>query len=322
MKINDKLLAAYACSRDSVDKEGYLNKKGEVNRGYQRRWFVLKGNLLFYFEKQGDKQPLGLIVLEDCSVEVCDVDRYSFNISFGDNTRTYVLCAENEYDLESWMKIVTFAPYNYSDMIVRELDKKLARLKENELRMTKEVSGKSNDKTDNYDNVELIDESLLEAAAELPDSNPKRIPIEDKAKKTRHSKKQDRHTVGTPNHFPDLLSVASALNAGQKIRKTLPSGLVRRSKSSENLHKLGDKSPSRSPVPLRRRIKNHQSTIRRNVLSNKSLDQSSSQPSANVELLNKLDWPLYSTFESLHNQYAAAIWTRVKDYETTQPLAS
>ncbi len=69
MKINEKNLCAYAVSPTfAADKEGYLMKKGEVNKGFQKRWFVLKGNLLFYFEKRYDKEPLGVIILEGCTV--------------------------------------------------------------------------------------------------------------------------------------------------------------------------------------------------------------------------------------------------------------
>lgn len=68
MKINDKNLAAFATSATPVDREGWLHKRGEVNKGFQRRWFVLKGNLLFYFEKPGDKEPLGVVVLEGCTI--------------------------------------------------------------------------------------------------------------------------------------------------------------------------------------------------------------------------------------------------------------
>lgn len=70
MKINEKPLCAYATSPTLVDKEGYLIKRGEGNKGFQRRWFVLKGNLLFYFEKRGDKEPIGVIILEGCSVGI------------------------------------------------------------------------------------------------------------------------------------------------------------------------------------------------------------------------------------------------------------
>lgn len=68
MKINEKNLAAFATSSGPVDKEGWLIKRGEVNKAFQKRWFVLKGNLLFYFEKKGDKEPTGAIILEGCTV--------------------------------------------------------------------------------------------------------------------------------------------------------------------------------------------------------------------------------------------------------------
>ncbi|XP_033074003.1 sesquipedalian-1-like isoform X2 [Trachypithecus francoisi] len=52
------------------DQEGILLKKGTRNLSYQRRWFILQGNLLFYIEHQTDHAPLGLIPLENCQVEL------------------------------------------------------------------------------------------------------------------------------------------------------------------------------------------------------------------------------------------------------------
>ena len=98
MKINESTLVAFATSRDSpVDKEGWLWKKGEVNKSFQKRWFVLKGNLLFYFEKQTDKEPIGVIILEGCIIELAEEDqeRFGFKISFhGERTRVYHLGTE------------------------------------------------------------------------------------------------------------------------------------------------------------------------------------------------------------------------------------
>ena len=69
MKINEKNLCAYAISSTvAADREGYLMKKGEINKGFLKRWFILKGNLLFYFEKNSDKEPLGVIILEGCTI--------------------------------------------------------------------------------------------------------------------------------------------------------------------------------------------------------------------------------------------------------------
>lgn len=68
MKINEKNLCAFAISATPIDKEGYLNKRGEVNKNFQRRYFVLKGNLLFYFDRKTDKEPVGVIILEGCTI--------------------------------------------------------------------------------------------------------------------------------------------------------------------------------------------------------------------------------------------------------------
>lgn len=70
MKINEKNLCYFATS-PPVDREGWLQKRGEINKSWQRRYFVLKGNLLFYFEKKGDREPLGVIILEGCTIGEC-----------------------------------------------------------------------------------------------------------------------------------------------------------------------------------------------------------------------------------------------------------
>ena len=65
MKINESTLITYATSLTCpTDREGWLWKRGEVNKNFQKRYFVLKGNLLFYFEKRSEKEPIGVIILE------------------------------------------------------------------------------------------------------------------------------------------------------------------------------------------------------------------------------------------------------------------
>lgn len=72
MKVNEKNLIAIANAPNLVvDKEGWLSKKGENSKGFQKRWFVLKGNLLYYFEKRTDKEPAGVVIVEGCTVGKC-----------------------------------------------------------------------------------------------------------------------------------------------------------------------------------------------------------------------------------------------------------
>ena len=55
MKINEKTLCSYWASNTPSDRQGWLYKRGEVNKSFQKRWCMLKGNLLFYGEKPTDK---------------------------------------------------------------------------------------------------------------------------------------------------------------------------------------------------------------------------------------------------------------------------
>ncbi|XP_046866754.1 uncharacterized protein LOC6642176 isoform X3 [Drosophila willistoni] len=129
MKINEKNLYVFA-KTPPYDMEGFLNKRGEVNKAFQRRYFILKGNLLFYFETRLDKEPLGLIIVEGCTIELSnEVDNYCFEIAFNGN-RTYILAAENQDDMEKWMKALTCAGYEYKRIIVAELQRQLQEIEE------------------------------------------------------------------------------------------------------------------------------------------------------------------------------------------------
>jgi len=126
MKLNDRNVASFAVCSSPIDKEGYLSKRGNLNQSYQRRWFILKGNLLFYFEKKRDKEPVGVIILEHCSVQASEHEKHALEISFdGSGTRTYVLLADNESDMQAWIRAISHASYEYLKSIVRELQERL-----------------------------------------------------------------------------------------------------------------------------------------------------------------------------------------------------
>ncbi|XP_025208011.1 sesquipedalian-1-like [Melanaphis sacchari] len=141
MKINEKNLSAYSTSTSPVDKEGWLCKRGELNKGYQKRWFVLKGNLLFYFDRKSDKEPLGVIILEGCSIELAENDdQFSFKIIFhGPNNRSYILGADSQESMEQWMKSLACASYDYMKFMVADLQRQLKELEESPVRVSLQV---------------------------------------------------------------------------------------------------------------------------------------------------------------------------------------
>ncbi|KFU88671.1 Sesquipedalian-1, partial [Chaetura pelagica] len=66
MKLNERSVAHYATCDSPADHAGFLRKRVERHHphghhptSYQRRWFVLKGNLLFYFEERESREPVG-----------------------------------------------------------------------------------------------------------------------------------------------------------------------------------------------------------------------------------------------------------------------
>ncbi|XP_077980682.1 cytohesin-2-like isoform X2 [Glandiceps talaboti] len=54
------------------DKEGWLLKQGGRVRNWKRRWFILTDNCLYYFEYTTDKEPRGIIPLENLLVKEID----------------------------------------------------------------------------------------------------------------------------------------------------------------------------------------------------------------------------------------------------------
>ncbi|KAL4617779.1 sesquipedalian-1-like isoform X1 [Arapaima gigas] len=126
MKLHEKILSHYLSCGSPVDKEGYLYKKGERNTSYQKRWFVLKGNLLFYKDRPGDRDLLGVIVLEGCSVQLCESDeQFAFSLVFsGAGHRTYKLAAEDQPSQESWIKALLSANHEFLSLLVKDLEKK------------------------------------------------------------------------------------------------------------------------------------------------------------------------------------------------------
>ncbi|XP_028822625.1 sesquipedalian-1-like [Denticeps clupeoides] len=126
MKLHEKILSHYLSCSSPVDKLGYLYKKGEVNTSYQKRWCVLKGNLLFYKERPGDGEVLGVIVLEGCTVQLCESEEnFAFSLVFSQpGLRTYKFAAEDQPGQESWIKALLRANHRYLALLVKDLQEK------------------------------------------------------------------------------------------------------------------------------------------------------------------------------------------------------
>lgn len=173
MKINEKNLSTFA-STPPVDLDGWLNKRGEVNKSWQRRWFVLKGNLLFYFEKRGS-EPLGVIILEGCTIELAeDGEQYCFKVIFhGEKDRSYWLAAETQELMEKWMKALTCAGYEYMKCMVAELQRQLEEL-EGSHKLVENGSGNSSSSSSHNNNNSSSRNGTEGSSREEPKAPPRR----------------------------------------------------------------------------------------------------------------------------------------------------
>ncbi|XP_062874480.1 cytohesin-1-like [Trichomycterus rosablanca] len=54
------------------DREGWLLKEGGGVKTWKRRWFILTNSCLYYFQYTTDKEPKGIIPLENLSVREVD----------------------------------------------------------------------------------------------------------------------------------------------------------------------------------------------------------------------------------------------------------
>merc|ERR1719273_2517556 len=115
----------------------FATKATTIMMAFQRRYFVLKGNLLFYFEKKVDREPIGVIILEGCTIELAedDQERFSFKINFHNGggeqqkgSRVYHLGTECQDTMEEWMKLLACSSHDYMKLMVYELQQKLAEL--------------------------------------------------------------------------------------------------------------------------------------------------------------------------------------------------
>ncbi|XP_013869411.1 sesquipedalian-1 [Austrofundulus limnaeus] len=126
MKIDEKVVSYFESCSSPVDKEGYLSKKGEIKTSYQKRWFVLKGNLLFYKDRPADKDVIGVIVLEGCTVQLCESEeQFAFSLVWSEpGLRTYKFAAEDQASQESWIKALLSASHSYLALLVMDMEKK------------------------------------------------------------------------------------------------------------------------------------------------------------------------------------------------------
>jgi len=95
-------------SLGNPDRDGFLTKCGGSIKTWHRRWFVLKGDSLYYFKTQKDAEQTGVIKLEpttSCNSEPAESkpNKKKYVFSVGVPGRKYMIFAETEECMKQWV---------------------------------------------------------------------------------------------------------------------------------------------------------------------------------------------------------------------------
>ncbi|CAL8287086.1 unnamed protein product [Arctogadus glacialis] len=109
------------------DREGWLLKLGGRYKTWKRRWFILTDNCLYYFEYTTDKEPRGIIPLENLCVKEVHYPRKPYCLEINPNSRgqrikacktetdgrvvegkhqSYTICAASADERDSWIEAI------------------------------------------------------------------------------------------------------------------------------------------------------------------------------------------------------------------------
>ncbi|NXW91314.1 RHG22 protein, partial [Alopecoenas beccarii] len=114
--------------QERVLKSGWLKKQRSIMKNWQQRWFVLRGDQLFYYKDEEETKPQGLIFLQGNQVNELppnpdEPGKHLFEIvpgGAGDrekmpvNHEAFLLMANSQNEMEDWVKAirrVIWAPF-------------------------------------------------------------------------------------------------------------------------------------------------------------------------------------------------------------------
>ncbi|XP_051693479.1 rho GTPase-activating protein 22 isoform X3 [Oryctolagus cuniculus] len=103
-----------------VLKAGWLKKQRSIMKNWQQRWFVLRGDQLFYYKDKDETKPQGFISLQGTQVTELlpgpeDPGKHLFEISPGGtgerekvpaNPEALLLMASSQRDMEDWVQAI------------------------------------------------------------------------------------------------------------------------------------------------------------------------------------------------------------------------
>lgn len=103
---------------------GWLTKQGSVHKTWHKRYFVLEGTALIYYDSEKAKQPKGVFPLAGCEAmrDMTRGKKHCFQISRkklddddADTARVFILYGKKEDNIKAWIKAINNAVNHHSN---------------------------------------------------------------------------------------------------------------------------------------------------------------------------------------------------------------
>jgi hypothetical protein len=92
---------------EDASHTGYMKKLGGIIKNWKRRFFVLKGPLLYYYKNDESVAPQGVIILERARVKAIDKETDKAHAFCVETVlRTFVLVCESDAERDEWSRMV------------------------------------------------------------------------------------------------------------------------------------------------------------------------------------------------------------------------
>jgi len=95
-------------------KAGFLLKQGHVRKNWKKRWFVLQGDMLFYFKTKEDPIPISYIPLTDCVITEIYARKNTLRIEQAYDDKIYLITAQDLDEMNEWREALLVASHQYS----------------------------------------------------------------------------------------------------------------------------------------------------------------------------------------------------------------
>jgi hypothetical protein len=94
--------------KGGVRRQGFLKKRGELNRGWKKRYCRVGGGTFSYSKSAQDSAPLGVVKLAGCQLEMGEgKEKGMFPFILRTPARSYILAADSQQEFKEWLSAIS-----------------------------------------------------------------------------------------------------------------------------------------------------------------------------------------------------------------------